>query len=90
TSSKGADTYSSRHPVKGWQRTAFPRPDIKAVEKYVATSGSYAEEVVSLDDGTHLMAALTYRHYGNSIYFFRIQTDAAGQPTGYQIPFGLP
>ena len=85
TSSHGKGTFVSDHPMTGWRRVAFPRPDTQAVEKYVRTSPSYAEEVVRLDDGSLLMAALTFRHWGNSIYFFRVETDQ-GMPVSYERP----
>jgi hypothetical protein len=64
---------------------AFPRPDIASVEFHVATSPSYAEETVALPDGGILMASLTWRHWGNSIYFFRLRAEA-GVPVGYEKP----
>lgn len=82
TSSVGAATYASDHPAHGWRRLDFPRPDIGTAEKYVATSPSYAEEVVPLGDADLLMASLTWRHWGNSIYFFRVRSDGH-VPVGY-------
>jgi len=90
TSSHGAATYVSEHPAVGWKRIDFPRPDIQKAERYVQTSGSYAEEVVRLKDGSLMMAALTFRYWGNSIYFFHVKTDDSGLPTGYESPFDLP
>lgn len=82
TSSNGAGSFISEHPVHGWRTAKFPRPNIPAVEKYVETSGSYAEEV-ALSPATPIMGSLTWRLYGNSIYFFKIQPGAVG-PDGYE------
>ena len=87
TSAQGADTWSSKHPVTGWTRTPIPRAPVGEVEKYVRTSGGYAEELVRLDDGTLVLAALTFRRWGNSIYFFKVETDKDGRTVGYRSPF---
>jgi hypothetical protein len=87
TSSLGGATYSSDHPVEGWKRTAFPLPSVPSVEKYVGTSGGYAQEIVPLQGGTFLMSGTTFRHFGNSLYFFRMKTDEEGRPASYESPF---
>lgn len=89
TSSVGANTYTSDHPMTGWTPGGFSRPDITKFEKYVHHSPSYAEEVIRLPDGGHLMAALTFRWYGNSIYLLRIQTES-DRPVGYESVFPVP
>jgi hypothetical protein len=81
-SAGGHGTYMSDHPAGGWERRDFPRPEIAAVEREIRTSPGYAEEVVDLGDGTHLVAVLTWRHFGNSIYFFRTRTRE-GRLIGY-------
>ena len=86
TSSIGAATYVSEHPMRGWKRFDFPRPDTQAAEKLVATSQRCAEEVVRMEDGSFLIGAFTWRHRGNSIYFFRMMTSG-GVPTAYQSPW---
>ena len=52
TSATGSDVWESNHPVTGWKRSDFARPDTQNKEKYVKTSPSYAEEVIRLKDGT--------------------------------------
>ena len=89
TSSIGAATYVSDNPVSGWQRSEFPRCPVRKLEKYVSTSRAYAEEIVHLEDGGILVAACTFRHWGNSIYFFKMEIDENGRPTGYASPFQL-
>ncbi len=86
TSSHGVATYTSKDPVSGWQRTAFPRPEPKEIEKHVNVGGGYAEEVVRLDNGEFMMASLTFGHHGNTIYFFRMKTKD-GLPIGYESPW---
>ena len=86
TSATGSATYTSKHPARGWTRSDFPRPDTQAAEKYVPTSPRCAEEVVRMDDGTFLIAAFTWRHQGNSIYFFRMKTKD-GVPITYESPW---
>lgn len=82
-SAGGHGTYISDDPASGWRRQAFPRPDVAAVETHIETSRGYAEEAVPLGDGTHLVAVLTWRHWGNTIYFFRTQMEA-GRIAGYE------
>lgn len=86
TSSLGGTTYVSDHPVEGWTQRDFPRPPIQAREKYVDTSGSYAEEVRPLSDGSWLVAGLTWRHWGNSIYLFRMKYEG-DLPAVYESPW---
>ena len=86
TSSHGVGTYASSHPVTGWQPVDFPRPNTQAVERYVPTSASFAEEVVRMSDGTCVMASLTFRHHGNSIYFFRMKMKN-DLPVAYESPW---
>ncbi len=88
TSSLGGTTYVSDHPVDGWRQRDFPRPPIQAREKYVETSGSYAEEVRPLPDGSWLVAGLTWRHWGNSIYIFRMKMRD-GLPAAYESPWRI-
>ena len=33
-----------------------------------------------------IMAGLTWRHWGNSIYIYEVQADKEGQPVGYKKP----
>jgi len=84
-SSLGGGTFISDHPVTGWKKHDFPRPPIQQHEKIVPTSSSYAEEVYRLDDGTMIMAGLTWRHWGNSIYIFGVSSDPNGVPTDYRL-----
>jgi hypothetical protein len=85
TSALGAGTFISDSPVTGWKKHAFPRPSIQQHEKFVPTSSSYAEEAIRLDDGSLIMAGLTWRLWGNSIYIFEVCSDANGVPTNYQL-----
>lgn len=89
TSSHGHGTYMSKHPAKGWEKKPFPMPKVRDAEKYVPTSGGYAEEVIRLDDNSLLMALTTWRHWGNSLYLFKMETDPEKGITGYVSPFGL-
>ena len=89
TSSTGAGTWKSKHPDKGWVEVGFPRPPVQTLEKQVPTSVSYAEEVAPLGDGNLLMASITWRHWGNSIYLSKIISDDEGQPIRYESPFML-
>ncbi len=89
TSSHGAGTFRSKDPVEGWEPFDFPRPPVQQVEKYVNTSGAYAEEVVGLSDNSLLFAALTFRYWGNSIYIFRASLDSSGAIAGYESPFKI-
>jgi len=66
TSAVGSDTYTSKYPDKDWKKTPFARPKITDFEKYVGTSGLYGEEVVKLNDGSLILAMMTFRHWGNS------------------------
>ena len=90
TSAFGQGCWESADPVGGWKPSPFPRPPITERERFVSTSPSYAEEVVLLDDGSLLIASLTFRHWGNTIYFFRVVTDEAGRPVRYESRFDLP
>jgi len=90
TSALGAGLWTSKSPTAGWQRCTIERPPIQKLESYVPTSPSYAEEVIRLKDGSYLIAGLTWRHWGNSIYFFRMETDDSGKLIGYKSPFKLP
>lgn len=83
TSAHGAATYVSDHPMKGWKPADLKRPSQHAVP------GAYAEEVVRLADDSFMMAVLTFQHWGNSIYFFRMNTQD-GRPEQYVSPFTLP
>ncbi len=89
TSAVGSDTYTSKYPDKDWKKTPFARPKITDFEKYVGTSGLYGEEVVKLNDGSLILAMMTFRHWGNSLYFFKIETDKNGYPIGHKSPFNL-
>jgi hypothetical protein len=89
TSALGAGTFISDNPVTGWRKYDFPRPPIQQHEKFVPTSSSYAEEVCRLDDGSLIMAGLTWRLWGNSIYIFKVCPDANGAPTSYKCPFAM-
>lgn len=86
TSSHGGTTYVSDHPAHGWVERVFPRPPVLEVEKYVETSPSYAEEVCRLADETYLIAGLTWRLWGNSIYIFRMHVQD-GAPARYESPW---
>ncbi len=90
TSATGQGQWVSDDPVTGWKQADFARPEIYRFEKYVATSGSYAEEVVRMADGTLIMASCTWRYLGNSIYLFKVAEDKTGKPIGYESPFELP
>jgi hypothetical protein len=83
----GAGPYVSDHPVRGWKKDNFPSVPVPAVERYVSTSVGWADEIVPLGDGRFLRAAMTFRFWGNSIYIFRIKTDANGRPVGHESPF---
>jgi hypothetical protein len=78
--------------MHGWERTEFPRPNLRAVESSVSlwSPFSYAEEVIRLDDGRLVMAGLTFRYWGNSIYLFGMETGVDGAPIRYRSPFTLP
>jgi len=90
TSAHGQGTWVSDHPTRGWKKAGFPRPPITSeFEKDVPTSPSYAEEVVRLEDGRLIIASLTWRLWGNSIYISEIQNDKDGQPIGYKSPFNI-
>lgn len=89
TSATGHGQWESGDPVKGWKKSDFARPEISDFERYTVSTGSYAEEVVRLDDGTLIMASCTWRHWGNSLYLFKVVEDAAGRPVGYESPFEL-
>ena len=88
TSSLGAATYVSDDPVSGWTRVDFPRPNTLGRERFVPTSPSYAEEVVRLPSGDWLMASLTWRHHGNSLYLWRMKCEN-GRPVSYESPWTL-
>ena len=87
TSSTGAGVWTSDRPDTGWVEVDFPRPPVQTLEKYVPTSVSYAEEVVPFDDESQLMASITWRLWGNSIYLSKIISDKEGQPIRYESPF---
>jgi sucrose-6-phosphate hydrolase SacC (GH32 family) len=89
TSSTGGGTWKSSYPDKKWVNVGFSRPPLPTMEKYVPTSVSCAEEVVPFGDGNLLMASLTWRYWGNSIYLSKIISDKDGQPTRYESPFVL-
>ena len=89
TSSTGAAVWKSKHPDKDWSEVDFPRPPVQTLEKYVPTSVSYAEEVAPFGANSLLMASITWRHWGNSIYISKIVTDNEGQPIRYESPFIL-
>jgi hypothetical protein len=89
TSSTGAGVWKSDRPDKGWTEVDFLRPPVPTMEKYVSTSVSYAEEVVPLDADSLLMASITWRLWGNSIYLSKIISDKDGQPIRYESPFVL-
>ena len=84
TSAAGHDVWESNHPVTGWIKSDFARPEIQKLEKYVKTSSSYAEEVIRLKDGTLIMGSLTWRYWGNSIYLFKVIEDETGKPIGFK------
>jgi hypothetical protein len=46
--------------------------------------------VIRLDDGRLVMAGLTFRYWGNSIYLFGMETGVDGAPIRYRSPFTLP
>jgi len=89
TSSTGAGVWKSNRPDKGWFEIDFPRPPVQTMEKYVPTSVSYAEEVAPLNNDEKIIASITWRHWGNTIYISKILTDKNGEPTGYESPFEL-
>ena len=89
TSATGHGQWVSENPATGWKPAEFARPEISGFEKYVDTSGSYAEEVVRMDDGTLIMASCTFRYWGNSIYLFKVNEDETGKPVNYESPFVL-
>jgi len=86
TSAQGAGTFTSAHPVRGWERDEFPRAPVREAEKYVEAIDGRIEEVVWLDDGRMIMASGSFR---NSLYFFEVETDGAGKPVRYKSPFKL-
>lgn len=90
TSAAGSGVWESNKPDAGWRQVDFPRPPVQAWDRYVKTSASYAEEVAPLDGKSKVMAGLTFRYWGNSIYISRIIADKAGKPIGYESPFALP
>ena len=87
TSAHGQGAWVSDHPTKDWKKSDFPRPPVQEFEKDVPTSPSYAEEVIRLEDGRLIIASLTWRHWGNTIYISEIQNDKDGKPIGYKSPF---
>jgi len=89
TSAHGQGTWISDHPTKGWEKSDFPRPPTQTIEKDVPTSPSYAEEVIQLEDGRTIIASLTWRHWGNTIYISEIQNDKDGKPQSYISPFKI-
>jgi len=89
TSATGHGQWVSENPATGWKPAEFARPEISGFEKYVDTSGSYAEEVVRMDDGTLIMASCTFRYWGNSIYLFKVNEDETGKPVSCESPFEL-
>ncbi len=48
-----------------------------------------SEEVVRMDNGAFMIAAFTWRHRGNSIYFFRLKAKD-GVPVAYESPWEHP
>ena len=89
TSATGHGQWVSDNPVTGWKPAVFARPEISAFEKQVTSTGSYAEEVVRMDDGTLIMASCTFRYWGNSLYLFKVIEDETGKLVGYESPFEL-
>lgn len=89
SSAGGGGTWSSGQPDTGWVADPFPRPPVEKWENYVTMSPSYAEEVVQCEDGTHLIGSVTFRFWGNSLYFSRIEADPQGRPESYTCPFDL-
>jgi predicted GH43/DUF377 family glycosyl hydrolase len=89
TSAHGGGVWVSDRPDEGWEKAPIGRPDVHKYEKLVQTSPSYAEEVLNLDD-LDVIAGLTWRHFGNSIYIFKINYGPTGLPVSYQSPFELP
>lgn len=90
TSAAGNNTWTSNDPVEGWKQSGFPRPPIQDVERYTQPLGSYAEEILRTANGDLIMAGLTFRHWGNSIYIFKVETDpVTAEPIGYITPFGF-
>jgi len=89
TSAHGQGTWVSDHPTKGWEKSDFPRPPVQEMEKDVPTSPSYAEEIVRLDDGRVIIASLTWRLWGNTLYISEIQNDKNGKPKSYKSPFDI-
>lgn len=85
----GATTARSKHPKNGWERIPFERPAISTMEPYVGTSNGFADEIQPLGNGEFLWATLTWRSWGNSIYFLKPLTDAEGAPVGFESPFDL-
>lgn len=86
TSAHGGGVWVSDKPDSGWKPAAFARPNIQAYEKHVKTSGSYAEEVFTYGD-KDIIAGLTWRHYGNTIYIFQIDYNKEGFAESYLSPF---
>ena len=89
TSATGHGQWVSDDPVRGWEMSDFVRPIISDFEKYVTSTGSYAEEVVRLADGTLIMASCTWRYWGNSLYLFRVIEGKSGRPVGYESSFKI-
>lgn len=88
TSAHGGGVWVSDKPDSGWKLTNFARPNIQAYEKHVQTSGSYAEEVFDCGD-KDVIAGLTWRHYGNTIYIFQIGYNKDGCVESYLSPFEI-
>lgn len=88
TSAAGHGQWESDNPVTGWKKSDFARPHLQSFEDRIELgAGSYAEEVIRLEDGTLIMGSLTWRHWGNSIYLFEVVEDKeTGKPIGYKIP----
>jgi len=91
TSAAGHGTYTSNHPMVGWQREDFPRPPVQQDERYVKLPiPSRSEEVVDLGQGAKMIISMPFRLLGNSLYFYKIKTDETGKPVGYESPFEVP
>ncbi len=89
TSAHGGGVWVSDSPDKNWKLANFPRPDILSDENIIKTSTSYAEEVYSIDQ-TDIIAGLTWRHFGNSIYIYQMNYNSNGLPAEYVSPFDVP
>ncbi len=89
TSAGGGGVWESDNPVSGWKLTDIARVPTQEYAQPIPTSGGYAEEVLELEDGSILVAAATFRYFGNSIYIARLKMDENGRPVGYESPYNI-